>query len=72
MSTMKNAIIWKLTSCGPCKNRRFGGTYRLHHKGDKNRGARISILPKCRFLQESHCVTSHKTVFLIYTEFPIL
>jgi hypothetical protein len=22
-------------SCGSCKNRRFGGAYRLHHQGEK-------------------------------------
>jgi hypothetical protein len=26
-----------------CKNRRFGGTYRLHHEGDKNRRARNNV-----------------------------
>jgi hypothetical protein len=24
--TMKNGIIWDVTPCGSCKNRRFGGT----------------------------------------------
>jgi hypothetical protein len=24
-----------VTPCGSCKNRRFGGTYRLHHQGEK-------------------------------------
>jgi hypothetical protein len=32
--TMKNVIFWDVMLCGPCKNRRFGGTYRLHHEGD--------------------------------------
>jgi hypothetical protein len=40
---MKNAIFWHVTSCGSCKNRRFGGTYRLHNKGDKHRRARSNI-----------------------------
>jgi hypothetical protein len=34
--TLKNAIFWDVKSCGSCKNRRFGGTYRLRHQGDKN------------------------------------
>jgi hypothetical protein len=38
--TKKNVIFWDVTPCGSCKNRRFGGTYRLHHQGDKNQGAR--------------------------------
>jgi hypothetical protein len=25
---VKNAVFWNVTSCGSCKNRRFGGTYR--------------------------------------------
>jgi hypothetical protein len=24
--TMKNGVLWDVTSCGSCKNRRFGGT----------------------------------------------
>jgi hypothetical protein len=28
--TMKNGVFWDVTPCGCCKNRRFGGTYRLH------------------------------------------
>jgi hypothetical protein len=24
--TMKNSVIWDVTPCGSCKNRRFGGT----------------------------------------------
>jgi hypothetical protein len=39
-SETKNAIFWDVTPCGSCKNRRFGGTQRLHHQGDKNRLAR--------------------------------
>jgi hypothetical protein len=37
---MKNAVLWDFASCGSYKNRGFGGTYRLHHQGDKNRRAR--------------------------------
>jgi hypothetical protein len=35
--TMKNGVSWDVTPCGSCNNRRFGGTLRLHHQGDKNR-----------------------------------
>jgi hypothetical protein len=35
--TMKNGVFWVLTPCGSCKNRCFGGTWRLLHQGDKNR-----------------------------------
>jgi hypothetical protein len=34
---MKNGVFSDVTSCGSCKNRRFGGTLRLLHQGGKNR-----------------------------------
>jgi hypothetical protein len=38
--TMKNVIFWDVTTCDSCKNRCFGGTYRLHHQSDKDRRGR--------------------------------
>jgi hypothetical protein len=35
--TMKNGVFWDVTPRGSCKNRRFGGTWRLFHQVDKNR-----------------------------------
>jgi hypothetical protein len=35
--TLKNVVFWDVTPYGSCKNRRFEGTERLHHQGDKNR-----------------------------------
>jgi hypothetical protein len=32
---MKNGVFWVVTPCGSCKNRRFEGTWRLLHQGDK-------------------------------------
>jgi hypothetical protein len=37
---LKNGVFWDVTSCGSCKNRRFGVTQRLLHQGDKNRRTR--------------------------------
>jgi hypothetical protein len=37
---MKNGVFWDVTPCGSYKNRRFGGTWRLLHQGDKNRWTR--------------------------------
>jgi hypothetical protein len=37
---MKNAILRDVEERGSCKNRRFGGKYRLQNQGDKNRRAR--------------------------------
>jgi hypothetical protein len=31
--TVKNGVFWVVTSCDSCKNRRFGGAYRLHRQG---------------------------------------
>jgi hypothetical protein len=33
---MKNVVFWDVAPCGSCKNRRFGGTWRPLHQGDKN------------------------------------
>jgi hypothetical protein len=35
--TVKNVVFWDVMPCGSCKNKHFGGTYRLLHHGDKNR-----------------------------------
>jgi hypothetical protein len=37
IKSMKNGVFWDVTPCGSCKNRRFGGTWRLLHQGEKNR-----------------------------------
>jgi hypothetical protein len=34
---MKNGVRWDVTPCDSYKKRRFGGTQRLPHQGDKNR-----------------------------------
>jgi hypothetical protein len=39
-ATINNAVVWDVTSCASCKNRHFGGTYRLHHQGEKNQRAK--------------------------------
>jgi hypothetical protein len=41
--TMKNGVFWDVTPRASCKNRRFGGTWRLHHQGDKNRRSRKNV-----------------------------
>jgi hypothetical protein len=34
---MKNGVFWVVMPCFSCKNRRFGGNWRLLHQGDKDR-----------------------------------
>jgi hypothetical protein len=41
--TMKYTVFWDVMQCGSCKNRSFGGLYRLDHQGDKNRRASNNI-----------------------------
>jgi hypothetical protein len=40
---VKNAVFWDVTPCGCRKNRRFGGTYRLHHQGRRNQHGRNTV-----------------------------
>jgi hypothetical protein len=73
---MKNAVFWDVTSCGSCKNRRFGGTYRLLHHGGRVSGLGtvltvITLLVEAirssepSVLKEQHSVTSQKTSFFM-------
>jgi hypothetical protein len=41
--TMKNVVFWDVAPCVYFENRRFGGTCRLHHKGDKSRRAKKNV-----------------------------
>jgi hypothetical protein len=41
--TMMNAVFWDVTPYGPCKNRRFGGIYRLHQQGENNQQTRNNV-----------------------------
>jgi fatty acid desaturase len=43
---LKNVVFWEVTPCGSCRNRRFVGTYRLHHHGDKNQRTRNNVSSK--------------------------
>jgi hypothetical protein len=35
VNRMKNGVFWVVMPCGSCKDRRFGGTWRLLHQGEK-------------------------------------
>jgi hypothetical protein len=39
---LKNVVFCDVTPCGSFKNRRIGGTYRLHYQCDKNHGASVA------------------------------
>jgi hypothetical protein len=58
-------MLRRITLCGPSNNRRFGGTYHLHHQGDKNRRARDNYLfPRSvlRLLVTAEAVLSSPTL----------
>jgi hypothetical protein len=40
---MENVVFWFVMPCGFCKKGCFGGTYRLHHQGDKVRRDRNNV-----------------------------
>jgi hypothetical protein len=67
--TMKNAVFWDVTSCGCCKNRRFGGTLCLHHQSDKNRGARNNI-SSVRWLLVAANIPSSPILVTLVMEMP--
>jgi hypothetical protein len=73
---LKNGVFWDVTLCGSCKKRRFGGTKRFHHQGNRvNANVPASLIHvtlmmealislKCRFLQEPHGVNIPEDAFL--------
>jgi hypothetical protein len=67
--SLKNGVFWVVTPCGSCKNRRFGGTWRLLHQGDKicELGTTQAAISNRRTPQEPHGVTTQKTPFFIVT-----
>jgi hypothetical protein len=40
---LKNVVYWDVMQCSSSKNRRFGGTYRLHHESENNQLARNNV-----------------------------
>jgi hypothetical protein len=54
---MKNAVFWDVTPCGSCKNRRFGGIYRLHHQGDTNSQILVALMMEAIASPETSVLT---------------
>jgi hypothetical protein len=50
--TKRSTNFWAVVPCSPLKvNRRFGGTYRLHHQDRRaNQGTRARLAAFCWFL----------------------
>jgi hypothetical protein len=56
---LKNSVCWDVTPCDSCKSRRFGGTYRLHHHGEKNPRTRNNVSSNC---QPKHTAKKHQVL----------
>jgi hypothetical protein len=61
---LKNVIFWDVTPRGSCKNRRFGGSYRLHVLGvmEATRSSETSVLTRAtqNDVPEDDIVLSHR------------
>jgi hypothetical protein len=56
--TPKNAVSWDVTPSGPYNNRRFRGTYRPHHQGDKKQRALNNVCTLLRLPVTTNVVPS--------------
>jgi hypothetical protein len=65
---MENVVFWDVTPCGSCKDRRFGGTYRIHHQGDKNRRATVFLRIVPRLLVTVNVVPSSPILVTLMME----
>jgi hypothetical protein len=65
---MKNAAFWDVMPCGTCGNRHFGGTYRLHHQGDKHRRSKSNVTSK----EQPNCVPQLLVTSNVVPNSPIL
>jgi hypothetical protein len=54
-TNLKIGVFRDVTPCGSCKNGRFGGTYHVHHQGDKNRqlGTTLAVTRNRRTLRRN-------------------
>jgi hypothetical protein len=57
--TVRNSVFCDVTPCGSCKNRLFGGLYRLYYQGDSNRRTRNTVSDK--FLLKVGAYKNHTT-----------
>jgi hypothetical protein len=72
VATTKNAVFWDVMPCGFCQNRRFGGTYCLYHKGDKNQQDILFLHSVQRLIVTVDIPSSQIIVTLLATEMSVL
>jgi hypothetical protein len=63
---MKSIIFWDMTPCSPLSvNRRFGGTYRLHLQGQRNKFSKKRHIPENDLLgQRRENPKSHYSILI--------
>jgi hypothetical protein len=71
--TLKSAVFWAVTPRGSCRNRRFGGTYRLHRQGGirelgETVGATLFLRSVLYFLVSATIAPSSLILFTHMTE----
>jgi hypothetical protein len=55
---VKKAAFWDVTTCGYCKNRRFGGKFRLHHQDEQNEITKKNVSSMLQLLDTVNVVPS--------------
>jgi hypothetical protein len=53
---VKNVVFWDVALCRSWVNRRFGGTYRLHHQGRKICERELTSAGGCRLSHQSETI----------------
>jgi hypothetical protein len=62
---MKSIIFWDMTPCSPLSfNRRFGGTYRLHLQGRRNKFSKKSADKQNTMLAGKPDIYIYKYIYL--------
>jgi hypothetical protein len=70
---MKSIIFWDMAPCSPLSfNRRFGGTYRFHLQGRRNRFTKTSKQAGGLKLNALHGVISQKMILLMTNMLPAI
>jgi hypothetical protein len=64
--TMMIIIFWEMTPCGSYKNRRFGGSYRLHLQGE---GVRAGTERSSKLLYRQRLVEPRGVIIITWKIF---
>jgi hypothetical protein len=70
--TTKNSIFWDVTPCGSCKNRSFGGTFRLHYQVDKKLRGVLQLLVSANVIPSSPILVTLMMEAIRFSETSVL